>query len=146
MSPSLDAKDGSVPGFGSGGGTESKKPDKLGIVSGVYIPVFLNIMSILMFLRFGFILGQVGFVGMLGSIRPFVTSPSPLPRYLHDLQVCYCSHTRSTCSQPFPCLPLPPTAKSRGEAPIISFLDLSVPNSVVPSAFSFTWPRSSTLL
>ncbi|PNP53410.1 hypothetical protein THARTR1_06104 [Trichoderma harzianum] len=33
---------------------------KLGTASGVYIPVYLNILSILMFLRFGHILGQGG--------------------------------------------------------------------------------------
>lgn len=43
-----------------------KAAAKLGMVSGVYVPVFLNILSILMFLRFGVILGQVGFVGMFG--------------------------------------------------------------------------------
>ncbi|KAK0635210.1 amino acid permease-domain-containing protein [Bombardia bombarda] len=42
------------------------KRHKLGVVSGVYIPVCLNIVSILMFLRFGLILGQVGLLGMLG--------------------------------------------------------------------------------
>ncbi|KAK0383486.1 hypothetical protein NLU13_9397 [Sarocladium strictum] len=46
----------------------SKPREKLGMVSGVYIPVFLNIISILMFLRFGVILGQVGFVGMFGLL------------------------------------------------------------------------------
>lgn len=40
---------------------------KLGTVSGVYIPVYLNILSILMFLRFGHILGQIGFIGILGE-------------------------------------------------------------------------------
>ncbi|OAR00385.1 hypothetical protein LLEC1_00999 [Akanthomyces lecanii] len=45
---------------------EFKKPAKLGLTSGVFIPVFLNILSILMFLRFGLILGQVGFLGFLG--------------------------------------------------------------------------------
>lgn len=40
---------------------------RLGTVSGVYIPVYLNILSILMFLRFGQILGQVGFIGILGK-------------------------------------------------------------------------------
>jgi hypothetical protein len=45
---------------------DAKKAAKLGLVSGVYIPVCLNIMSILMFLRFGLILGQVGFSGILG--------------------------------------------------------------------------------
>lgn len=46
---------------------EPKKSVKLGLVSGVYIPVCLNILSILMFLRFGLILGQVGFIGILGK-------------------------------------------------------------------------------
>ena len=54
---------------------ESNKGSKLGLVSGVYIPVCLNIMSILMFLRFGLILGQVGFMGILGMFSPL------LPRY-----------------------------------------------------------------
>lgn len=44
------------------------KRHKLGTVSGVYIPVCLNIFSILLFLRFGTILGQVGLLGMLGEI------------------------------------------------------------------------------
>lgn len=39
---------------------------KLGTASGVYIPVCLNIFSILLFLRFGMILGQIGLFGMLG--------------------------------------------------------------------------------
>lgn len=47
---------------------EARKSSKLGLVSGVYIPVCLNIMSILMFLRFGLILGQVGFVGIVGLL------------------------------------------------------------------------------
>ena len=41
---------------------------KLGTVPGVYIPVCLNILSILMFLRFGVILGRVGFVGIVGKV------------------------------------------------------------------------------
>jgi solute carrier family 12 (potassium/chloride transporters), member 9 len=45
---------------------ESRKGSKLGMMSGVYVPVFLNIISILMFLRFGVILGQIGFIGMMG--------------------------------------------------------------------------------
>ncbi len=49
---------------------EAKKPAKLGLTSGVFIPVFLNILSILMFLRFGLILGQVGFLGFLGATFP----------------------------------------------------------------------------
>ncbi|KAL2025069.1 hypothetical protein VTK56DRAFT_71 [Thermocarpiscus australiensis] len=42
------------------------KRHKLGVVSGVYIPVCLNILSILMFLRFGLILGEIGLFGFLG--------------------------------------------------------------------------------
>jgi hypothetical protein len=44
---------------------------KLGTFSGVFVPTFLNILSILMFLRFGFILGQAGVVGMMGEIGSF---------------------------------------------------------------------------
>ncbi|GAO17867.1 hypothetical protein UVI_02011620 [Ustilaginoidea virens] len=49
-------------------GMGTTKGSKLGLVSGVYIPVCLNIMSILMFLRFGLILGQVGFLGILALL------------------------------------------------------------------------------
>lgn len=45
-----------------------RKHNKLGLVSGVYIPVCLNIFSILLFLRFGLILGQIGLLGMLGKL------------------------------------------------------------------------------
>lgn len=51
---------------GPAAGPEPQRIDKLGMMSGVYIPVFLSIMSILMFLRFGFILGQVGLLGIVG--------------------------------------------------------------------------------
>ncbi len=40
---------------------------KLGTFSGVFVPTCLNVLSILMFLRFGFILGQAGVLGILGS-------------------------------------------------------------------------------
>lgn len=60
MSPSPDAK-------GGGAGPDSRKhAGKLGTTTGVYIPVCLNVLSILMFLRFGVILGQIGFVGIIG--------------------------------------------------------------------------------
>ena len=41
---------------------------KLGTFSGVFVPTTLNVLSILMFLRFGFILGQSGVVGMLAML------------------------------------------------------------------------------
>ena len=40
--------------------------DKLGTFSGVFVPTVLNVLSILMFLRFGFILGQSGILGIMG--------------------------------------------------------------------------------
>lgn len=42
--------------------------EKLGTFAGVFVPTSLNVLSILMFLRFGFILGQGGFVGMMGML------------------------------------------------------------------------------
>lgn len=42
--------------------------EKLGTFSGVFVPTTLNVLSILMFLRFGFILGQAGVLGMLGNL------------------------------------------------------------------------------
>lgn len=58
------------------------KRHKLGAVSGVYIPVCLNILSILMFLRFGLILGQVGLLGILGlwECCSISTTAHPLTR------------------------------------------------------------------
>ncbi|QSZ29414.1 hypothetical protein DSL72_003928 [Monilinia vaccinii-corymbosi] len=42
--------------------------EKLGMFSGVYVPTCLNVLSILMFLRFGFVLGQSGILGMMGML------------------------------------------------------------------------------
>lgn len=43
-------------------------PNKLGTFEGVFIPTTLNVLSILMFLRFGFILCQAGILGMFGLL------------------------------------------------------------------------------
>ena len=45
------------------GGTQ-----KLNTLSGVFIPTSLNVFSILMFIRFGFILGQSGVFGIMGML------------------------------------------------------------------------------
>lgn len=45
--------------------------EKFSTFSGVFVPTSLNVLSILMFLRFGFILGQAGLLGMLGSLLPY---------------------------------------------------------------------------
>ncbi|OBA17809.1 uncharacterized protein OGAPODRAFT_81852 [Ogataea polymorpha] len=45
-------------------GTE-EKPHKLNTMNGVTLPTILNVLSILMFLRFGFVLGQMGILGTL---------------------------------------------------------------------------------
>ncbi|PHH51715.1 Vacuolar cation-chloride cotransporter 1 [Ceratocystis fimbriata CBS 114723] len=42
--------------------------EKLDATSGVFIPVCLNILSILMFLRFGVIVGQIGLLGIVGLL------------------------------------------------------------------------------
>ncbi|KAK9457190.1 amino acid permease-domain-containing protein [Dipodascopsis uninucleata] len=48
---------------------KTKQPSgKMGTFSGVFVPTTLNVLSILMFLRFGFILGQVGVIGMIAIL------------------------------------------------------------------------------
>lgn len=44
---------------------EPKKTTKLGTMAGVTLPTILNVLSILMFVRFGFVLGQMGILGTL---------------------------------------------------------------------------------
>lgn len=79
------------------GSDVSKKATKLGVVSGVYIPVYLNILSILMFLRFGLILGQVGLLGILGLAPPFfVVFACGASRLTRSSQVCSSQRTSST--------------------------------------------------
>lgn len=75
---------------------DAKKSSKLGLVSGVYIPVCLNIMSILMFLRFGLILGQVGFMGILGMSQSLIHRFNLLAALLtHTRTLGYCLCCRS---------------------------------------------------
>ncbi|CCD25517.1 Vhc1p NDAI_0F01990 [Naumovozyma dairenensis CBS 421] len=47
---------------------ENPHKHKLGTYDGVFIPTSLNVLSILMFLRFGFILGQLGLLCTLGLL------------------------------------------------------------------------------
>ncbi|KAF3481624.1 uncharacterized protein GIQ15_04383 [Arthroderma uncinatum] len=47
---------------------DGNEAQKLGSFSGVFVPTTLNVLSILMFLRFGFILGQSGVLGMMGML------------------------------------------------------------------------------
>ncbi|EFR01649.1 solute carrier family 12 member 3 [Nannizzia gypsea CBS 118893] len=47
---------------------EGNGPQKLGSFSGVFVPTTLNVLSILMFLRFGFVLGQSGVLGMMAML------------------------------------------------------------------------------
>ena len=47
---------------------DNPNKDKLGTFDGVFVPTALNVLSILMFLRFGFILGQLGIICTLGLL------------------------------------------------------------------------------
>lgn len=64
--------------------------NKLGTFSGVFVPTTLNVLSILMFLRFGFILGQSGIIGMLGiyvcsaMLRPMLTDLRNAHCFVYD--------------------------------------------------------------
>jgi potassium/chloride transporter 9 len=46
----------------------SNSKARLGTFQGVFVPTSLNIFSILVFLRFGFILGQSGVMGFFGAL------------------------------------------------------------------------------
>jgi len=52
-------------GESSDGLKQKVKSNKLGTMAGVTMPTILNVLSILMFVRFGFVLGQMGFMGTL---------------------------------------------------------------------------------
>lgn len=45
--------------------SNAEEKPRLGMFSGVYVPTTLNVLSILMFLRFGFLIGQAGILGVL---------------------------------------------------------------------------------
>lgn len=68
------------------------EPKKLGTFSGVFVPTTLNVLSILMFLRFGFILGQAGVLGILGEH----TSSQIQDPTSDTSKGCYLYHTQST--------------------------------------------------
>lgn len=61
----------------------TRNRNKLGVTSGVYIPVCLNILSILMFLRFGLILGRIGLLGMLGKLHMHLHGSFHLPTHIY---------------------------------------------------------------
>lgn len=48
--------------------TQDASSSKLGTFSGAFVPTTLNIFSILIFLRFSFIIGQTGVLGFLGML------------------------------------------------------------------------------
>ena len=54
-------------GHFQGSFNEVQNSGKLGTYSGVFVPTILNVLSVLMFLRFGFVLGQAGFMAMTGK-------------------------------------------------------------------------------
>ncbi|KAJ5747936.1 uncharacterized protein N7511_009632 [Penicillium nucicola] len=69
MGPPGPLRDSSVDRKDKGHRSRSvDEPKKLGTFSGVFVPTTLNVLSILMFLRFGFILGQAGVLGILGLL------------------------------------------------------------------------------
>lgn len=62
-------RDGSVDSRGNGEKSSVfDSSDKFSTFSGVFVPTSLNVLSILMFIRFGFILGQAGILGILGLL------------------------------------------------------------------------------
>ncbi len=64
-------RDGSVDSRGNGEKSSVfDSSDKFSTFSGVFVPTSLNVLSILMFIRFGFILGQAGILGILGRRIP----------------------------------------------------------------------------
>jgi solute carrier family 12 (potassium/chloride transporters), member 9 len=65
--------------------------NKLGTFSGVFVPTTLNVLSILMFLRFGFVLGQSGVLGMMGKSSTF-----PFLINAHGYQECLSQHMSLT--------------------------------------------------
>jgi solute carrier family 12 (potassium/chloride transporters), member 9 len=71
-------------------GGEKKTRPKLGTVTGVYIPICLNIMSILMFLRFGHIVGRIGLVGIIGRRIQRVPQNPRWSAIIGLLLVAYC--------------------------------------------------------
>lgn len=118
------------------------KRHKLGVVSGVYIPVCLNILSILMFLRFGSILGQIGLLGMLGMSFPELTLYHIKVMKLTFYQDFSSLHTRLILSLLCPYQPLPPMVKLREGVPTTSSPGHLARSLEALSVSCFTWRRS----
>lgn len=79
--------------------------EKLGTFSGVFVPTTLNVLSILMFLRFGFILGQSGVLGMMGKtsaykslVFPWIFDADAAFRHLGMLVASYAINLVTTLS------------------------------------------------
>jgi hypothetical protein len=61
---------------GKGRADKADLASKLGTFSGVFVPTTLYTFSILMFLRFGFILGQTGLIGFMGEFTTCIVTMS----------------------------------------------------------------------
>eukprot|EP01051_Picozoa_sp_SAG22_P003186 SAG22_NODE_152_length_17377_cov_191.856928_18_plen_348_part_00 len=135
-------------GGGHGGGEPVESKRTLGTFSGVFLPCVNSIFGVVLFLRWGWAVGQVGVSGallflLLGTVISLITvsrkaPPSavlpPLPFYLRQ----YLS-VRFRCHRPPTFRRSPPTARSRAAAPTSCSPGRSAPSSAAPSA------RSSTL-
>lgn len=66
--PAKNAKNAAISNKKAARNERKSSKQKLDTFEGVFLPTTLNVLSILMFLRFGFIIGQMGIVGTLGLL------------------------------------------------------------------------------